>query len=152
MTILTVFGAANQQKWLKSKNPFWNLFKVPIVIENEGSHQDLKIVPFFHLIPPTPRYIHNTFSKCLKHEKQFLFILIYFCWTLLYLRPPTLINTWTFVGPWQTIWNPLSALISHWKLWNEVFLVITGCGKKKWNIRFFGVICRGGCLWLFSGS
>ena len=53
MTILTVFGAANQQKWLKPKHSVGNLFKVPNVIENEGSHQDLKIALFFtSYLPP----------------------------------------------------------------------------------------------------
>ena len=143
MTILTIFGAANQQKWLKSKNSFWNLFRVPIVIENEGRHQDLKIVPFFHLIPPTPRYIHNTFSKCLKHEKQFLFILIYFCWTLLYLRLPTLINTWNlcwtltnYLEPPLCTYFALKTMergfpCNYW-VWEEEMKQIFWCDMQGW--------------------
>ena len=40
-------------KWLKLKNIFWILCIDLNAIENEGSHQFLKIDLLFHLIPPT---------------------------------------------------------------------------------------------------
>ena len=69
MTILTVFGAANQQKWLKSKNSFWNLFRVRNVIENEGSHQYLKIVPFFtsYLLPYFLMFSITRYNRIYQH-------------------------------------------------------------------------------------
>ena len=51
----SVFGGANRQKWIFSKNFFWTFTTDQNDIQKKTCQYFLKIVTFFWLIPPTPR-------------------------------------------------------------------------------------------------
>ena len=122
----------------------------------------------------TSRYTHKTFPMFKTWKTVFVYINIFF------FRPRPLIKTLcllildTFVNPQATIQaHPttcdLFCTVKSMFFKIEVFLVITGCRKKKQNIRFL-VWCAGvvicGCLlvvtirllvvcsrlWLFAGG
>ena len=86
----------------------------------------------------TGRYTHKTFPMFKLWKTVFIYINIFLSDPPL-IKTPSLLITDTFVGPRVTIQTPLPSDLSNtvknmfFKI--GVFLVITGCEKKKQNFR-----------------
>ena len=122
----------------------------------------------------TSRYTHKTFPMFKTWKAVFVYINIYFSRSHPLIKTPCLLMLDTFVFSQATIQThptpcDLFCTVKSIFFKIEVFLVITGCRKKKQNVRF-SVWCAGvvicGCLlvvtirllvvcsrlWLFAGS